>query len=83
MFMKFVGMEEQNCTQFHHSLVRIKDSYVISYQLNCSQSNKSACFIAGGCAAQEVIKFITHQYKPVNNTFIYDAMTSNTVTYTF
>jgi amyloid beta precursor protein binding protein 1 len=37
----------------------------------------------GGCVAQETIKFITGQYKPVHNTFIYDAITSNTATYIF
>lgn len=30
--------------------------------------------ISGGCVAQEIIKLITKQYKPVNNTFIYNAM---------
>lgn len=28
----------------------------------------------GGCAAHEAIKLITKQYKPMNNTFIYDAV---------
>ncbi|XP_017769621.1 PREDICTED: NEDD8-activating enzyme E1 regulatory subunit [Nicrophorus vespilloides] len=37
--------------------------------------------ILGGCVAHEVIKLITHQYKPLNNTFIFDAITSNSVTY--
>ncbi|XP_060520510.1 nedd8-activating enzyme E1 regulatory subunit [Cylas formicarius] len=37
--------------------------------------------ILGGCAAQEVIKVITHQYKPLNNTFIYDAITSTSATF--
>lgn len=32
--------------------------------------------IAGGCAAQEVIKIITKQYVPLDNTFIYNAMQS-------
>jgi NEDD8-activating enzyme E1 regulatory subunit len=35
----------------------------------------------GGCAAQEGIKFITCQYKPINNTFIYDAMTTLSSTF--
>lgn len=37
--------------------------------------------ILGGCAAHETIKLITHQYKPLNNTFIYDAITSNSATF--
>jgi NEDD8-activating enzyme E1 regulatory subunit len=35
----------------------------------------------GGCVAQEIIKMITKQYKPINNTLIYDAITSQTATY--
>ncbi|KAH8379080.1 hypothetical protein KR009_003011 [Drosophila setifemur] len=34
----------------------------------------------GGCAAQEVIKVITKQYKPIDNTFIYNAITTESVT---
>lgn len=37
----------------------------------------SVSAMLGGCAAHEVIKLITHQYKPLNNTFIYDAITSS------
>lgn len=39
-----------------------------------------AAFI-GGCAAQEVIKLVTGQYVPLNNTFVFNAMT--TVSETF
>ncbi|KAJ6644185.1 Nedd8-activating enzyme E1 regulatory subunit [Pseudolycoriella hygida] len=35
----------------------------------------------GGCVAHEVIKLITQQYKPINNTVIYSAITSSTATY--
>lgn len=35
----------------------------------------------GGCVAQEVIKLITKQFKPVNNTFIYNAITSETAVF--
>lgn len=36
----------------------------------------SVSAFVGGCAAHEIIKIITEQYKPVNNTFIYNAITS-------
>lgn len=36
----------------------------------------------GGCVAQEVIKIITKQYKPINNTFIYNGITSETAGFT-
>ncbi|XP_032792301.2 NEDD8-activating enzyme E1 regulatory subunit [Daphnia magna] len=38
-----------------------------------------AAFI-GGCAAQEVIKLITKQYVPLDNTFIFNSVTSTTAT---
>ncbi|XP_030746523.1 nedd8-activating enzyme E1 regulatory subunit [Sitophilus oryzae] len=41
----------------------------------------SVSAILGGCAAQEVIKIITHQYKPLNNTFIYDAINTTSATF--
>ncbi|XP_004928264.1 NEDD8-activating enzyme E1 regulatory subunit [Bombyx mori] len=37
----------------------------------------------GGCVAHEAIKIITKQYKPVNNTFIYDGASTNTATFEF
>lgn len=36
----------------------------------------------GGCVSQEVIKIITKQYKPINNTFIYNGITSETAVFT-
>lgn len=42
----------------------------------------SVSAVLGGAAAHEAIKLITHQYKPLNNTYIYDAITSNSATYT-
>ncbi|XP_044760074.1 NEDD8-activating enzyme E1 regulatory subunit isoform X2 [Coccinella septempunctata] len=42
----------------------------------------SVSAVLGGTAAHEAIKLVTHQYKPLNNTFIYDAITSNSATYT-
>ncbi|CAH0546622.1 unnamed protein product [Brassicogethes aeneus] len=41
----------------------------------------SVSAVLGGCAAHEVIKLITHQYKPLNNTFICDVISSNTATF--
>ncbi|XP_066256113.1 nedd8-activating enzyme E1 regulatory subunit [Euwallacea similis] len=41
----------------------------------------SVSSILGGCAAQEVIKVITNQYKPLNNTFIYDAINSTSASF--
>ncbi|XP_063244767.1 NEDD8-activating enzyme E1 regulatory subunit isoform X1 [Bacillus rossius redtenbacheri] len=60
-----------------------KDDYVHEIcRCGAAELHSVAAFV-GGCAAQETIKLITHQYKPLNNTFIYDGITSNTATYAF
>ncbi|PNF39298.1 hypothetical protein B7P43_G16698 [Cryptotermes secundus] len=60
-----------------------KDDYVHEICRYGGAELHSVSSFIGGCAAQETIKFITGQYKPVNNTFIYDAITSNTATFAF
>lgn len=37
----------------------------------------------GGCCAHEIIKLVTRQYKPFDNTIIYDGIKSQVVTYKF
>lgn len=37
----------------------------------------------GGCCAHEVIKLVTRQYKPFDNTLIYDGIKSQSVTFKF
>uniref|UniRef100_A0A914VIZ7 Uncharacterized protein n=1 Tax=Plectus sambesii TaxID=2011161 RepID=A0A914VIZ7_9BILA len=37
--------------------------------------------LLGGIVAQETIKLITHQYLPVDNTFVYDGHTGNGQTF--
>ncbi|XP_071816932.1 NEDD8-activating enzyme E1 regulatory subunit-like [Apostichopus japonicus] len=41
----------------------------------------SVAAFLGGCAAQEVIKVVTNQFVPFNNTFIYNAATGASATY--
>lgn len=60
-----------------------KDDYVHEFcRFGGSELHSVSAFL-GGLAAQEVIKFVTNQYKPVHNTFIYDAVTSNSGTFFF
>ena len=35
---------------------------------------------SGGCAAQEVIKLLTKQYVPLDNTFVFNSVTVTTAT---
>ena len=43
-----------------------------------SELHSVAAFM-GGVAAQEVIKLITRQFVPVNNTYVYNAMKQTSV----
>ncbi|XP_014230766.1 NEDD8-activating enzyme E1 regulatory subunit [Trichogramma pretiosum] len=58
----------------------VKDDYVHEFCRYGGAELHSVSATVGGLAAQEAVKFITHQYKPVNNTFIFDAVscTGNT-----
>ena len=58
----------------------IRDDYIIEFcRYGGGEIHTVSAFI-GGVAAQEVIKLITHQFVPLNNTLIYNATTSTTVT---
>ncbi|KAI9587627.1 nedd8-activating enzyme E1 regulatory subunit [Glossina fuscipes] len=43
-----------------------------------SELHSTSAFI-GGCAAQEVIKIITKQYKPIDNTFLFNGITTESI----
>lgn len=43
----------------------------------------NTCSFMGGVASQEVIKIITHQWIPANNTFIYNGIAGNAQTLQF
>ncbi|KAL4234507.1 NEDD8-activating enzyme E1 regulatory subunit [Mactra antiquata] len=58
----------------------IKDDYIHEMcRYGASELHTMSAFI-GGAAAQEVIKIITHQFIPFNNTYIYNAMKQTSVT---
>lgn len=60
-----------------------KDDYVHEFCRFGGAELHSVSAFLGGLAAQEAIKFITNQYKPIHNTFIYDAVTSTSGTFFF
>lgn len=60
-----------------------KDDYVHEVCRFGGAELHSVSAFLGGLAAQETIKLVTNQYKPVHNTFIYDAVTSNSGTFFF
>lgn len=60
-----------------------KDDYVHEFCRFGGAELHSVSAFLGGLAAHETIKFITNQYKPIHNTFIYDAVASNSSTFFF
>ncbi|XP_029112104.1 NEDD8-activating enzyme E1 regulatory subunit isoform X1 [Scleropages formosus] len=61
--------------------VNVKDDYIHEFcRYGASELHTVASFL-GGCAAQEAIKMITHQFVPFNNTFIYNAMSQTSATF--
>uniref|UniRef100_A0A1B6BZM3 NEDD8-activating enzyme E1 regulatory subunit n=1 Tax=Clastoptera arizonana TaxID=38151 RepID=A0A1B6BZM3_9HEMI len=58
-----------------------KDDYVHEICRYGGAEIHSVSSYLGGCVAQEVIKLVTSQYKPINNTFIYDAISTSTATF--
>ncbi|KAI9289365.1 NEDD8-activating enzyme E1 regulatory subunit [Umbelopsis sp. AD052] len=55
--------------------------YIINFARYNGAELPNIASLMGGLVAQEVIKIITRQYIPVNNTCIYDGMNATTATY--
>uniref|UniRef100_A0A3P8XXL7 NEDD8-activating enzyme E1 regulatory subunit n=1 Tax=Esox lucius TaxID=8010 RepID=A0A3P8XXL7_ESOLU len=61
--------------------VNVKDDYIHEFcRYGAAEPHTVASFV-GGSAAQEVIKIITRQFVPFNNTFIYNAMSQTSATF--
>ncbi|EGI68549.1 NEDD8-activating enzyme E1 regulatory subunit [Acromyrmex echinatior] len=60
-----------------------KDDYVHELCRFGGAELHSVSAYLGALAAHETIKLITNQYKPIHNTFIHDAVTSNSGTFFF
>ena len=58
----------------------IKREFVVEFCRSGGAELHSVAAFVGGVVGQEVIKLITHQYVPINNTLLYDAITSSSVT---
>ncbi|XP_022100909.1 NEDD8-activating enzyme E1 regulatory subunit-like [Acanthaster planci] len=59
----------------------MKDDYINEMcRYGAAELHSVAAFL-GGAAAQEVIKIITHQFVPFNNTYIYNGITATSATF--
>ena len=58
----------------------IKDDYVHEVCRYGAAEPHAMAALIGGCAAHEAIKLLTKQYVPVDNLFLFNSMTMNTVT---
>ncbi|XP_078361000.1 NEDD8-activating enzyme E1 regulatory subunit-like [Oculina patagonica] len=58
----------------------VKEEYVHEMcRYGASELHSVAAFI-GGAAAQEIVKLVTHQFVPFNNTYIYNGITGSSTT---
>ncbi|XP_065210292.1 NEDD8-activating enzyme E1 regulatory subunit isoform X2 [Planococcus citri] len=60
----------------------IKDDVIHEFCRYGGAELHSVSAFLGGCIAHEIIKLVTSQYVPFNNILIYNAVTSNVVTFT-
>lgn len=60
----------------------VSDDHITEFCRYGGKEIHSVAAFIGGVASQEIIKLITHQYVPLNNTLIYHAGSSKTVTLT-
>ncbi|EDQ84393.1 uncharacterized protein MONBRDRAFT_30271 [Monosiga brevicollis MX1] len=59
----------------------VKDDFIHEFcRYGAAELHTISAYL-GGIAAQEVIKLVTHQYVPFNNTLLYDGMTGQTRCY--
>jgi len=58
----------------------IRDDYAIEYCRWGGSELHSVAAYMGGAAAQEVIKILTSQFVPINNTFLYNAIKQTSLT---
>jgi len=63
-----------------HIQVNVKDDYIKEICRCAAGQAHTIAAIIGGIASQEVIKVITKQFIPVNNTFIYNAISETSLT---
>ena len=60
---------------------KIKEDYVIEMCRYAACEIHTISAFVGGLAAQECIKLITNQYVPINNTMVYNAVKSTTLSF--
>ena len=76
--MKTIVSNLLNCWELPPSVVR--DDCITEFcRYGGSELHSVAAFM-GGVASQEVVKIVTHQFIPLNNTLIYSAMTCSSLT---
>lgn len=57
--------------------------YAQVVRFGCAQEVHNVAALVGGTAAQEAVKVITHQWVPMNNTFIYNGVAGTAQSYEF
>ena len=71
-------VHEYGSAEIPHGLSRDHAEEVVRYG---SSELHTISALIGGVAAQEAVKIITHQYVPLNNTFVYNGVAGHGATY--
>lgn len=66
--------------EYSVSNVQVNDDYAHEVCRYGGAELHAMAAIMGGCAAQEAIKILTKQYVPVDNLFLFNSMTSSSIT---
>ena len=61
------------------SMYSIRDEHIVEFCRYGGAELHSVAALIGGIASQEVIKIVTHQFVPFNNTFLYNSVTSTSL----
>ncbi|GAV54863.1 hypothetical protein ZYGR_0AS01860 [Zygosaccharomyces rouxii] len=75
--------DEQEATESEHEKKLLKNLLNLaegSYDSGTLVSSFPATAFLGGVVAQEVVKLVTHQYIPIDNTFVYDLISDESST---
>jgi amyloid beta precursor protein binding protein 1 len=74
--------EEDHLELIQSHLVASKD--IVAQQVSCHNAELHCISsVVGGVASQEAVKLITHQYIPINHTFVYNGLASIAAVYKF
>jgi len=90
-YCRYGKSELHSVSSFIGMILQFTYPLIITFITHLYQTNYYSIFIhskifihlfSGGCVSHEIIKIITQQYKPVNNSFVFNAINCSTESFT-